>query len=635
MRTALTLSVLAGLAAAPASAQFSLTVLHNGDAESQLINAAGQPDFGGVARFKTLLDSLRAGASTDGVLALNAGDSFLAGPEYTVGVNDGVFYEAVAFAALGYDASAIGNHEFDFGPDVLEGFLTTVAGNGGTTTFVSNNLGFAGEPGLAAREAAGQISRFEVFDFGGTLVGVIGATTPDLPFISSPRNTTVNQMVAAEVQNDITTLQGMGVNIIVLVSHLQGISAEAALVQQTTGLDIVVAGGGDDLLANPGTLLVPGDTIDGAYPRLQTDLAGRTVRIVSTDANFKYVGRLIADFDAAGEIVSVDSVSGPVRVSGVAPDAVTPDAALVSSVVTPVAAGVAGLAANVLATSEVGLDGRTGVIRSQETALGNLIADAFLFSANQRAAAFGLGTVEIAMANGGGIRNNNIIPAGPFTELNSFEVLPFLNFVSVIEDVTPERLKLVLENACSRITTTGSGSGNGRFAQIAGLTYEYNLIGRAAAIAVDGTVTFPGDRVQRVVLDDGTVIIDNGQVAPTARNVNLAIVDFLARGGDQYPLADLPFTTLGVTYQQSLAEFVTQLGTVSAAEYPMAGQGRIVNLWQQCPADANRDGLLAPDDFSAWMSLFNTNNQGADQNRSGTLSPADFSAWIQNFNAGC
>lgn len=619
-----------------ASGQFSLTILHNGDGESQLVNAAGQPDFGGVARFKSLVDSLRASNTTDALLTIGAGDSFLAGPEYTVGVNDGIFYDAVAFAAIGYDASAIGNHEFDFGPDILESFLLTIAANGGPTTFVSNNLDFTNEPGLQARRTAGQISDFEIFDFNGTKVGVIGASTPNLPFISSPRDTIVGQMVASEVQSVISTLQGMGVNIIVLVSHLQGIAEEALVVNATTGLDIVIAGGGDDLLANAGDLLVPGDSIDGAYPRLETDMSGRTVRIVSTDGNYKYVGRLIANFDASGEITSTDSASGPVRVSGVAPDAVAPDATLQANVVDPVVAGVADLASNVLATSEVALEGRSGIIRGQETNLGNLVADAFLYSANQRAASFGFGAIDIAMANGGGIRNNNVIPAGDFTELNSFEVLPFLNFVSVIENVTPEKLKLVLENACSRISSTGpAGSGTGRFAQIAGLSYEFNLIGQPAAFDVDGSTIFAGDRVRRIALDDGTVIYENGSFHPAAPDVNLAIVDFLAKGGDQYPLFDLPFTTIGVTYQQSLAEYVGNLSTISAAQYPEGGEGRIVNLWGRCPADANEDGTLSPADFNAWLDLFQTGNIGADVNRSGSVTPADFTAWIASYNSGC
>ena len=46
------------------AADFTLTILHNNDGESKLVNAPGQPDYGGVARFKTLLDGLRTAALT-------------------------------------------------------------------------------------------------------------------------------------------------------------------------------------------------------------------------------------------------------------------------------------------------------------------------------------------------------------------------------------------------------------------------------------------------------------------------------------------------------------------------------------------------------------------------------------------
>jgi 5'-nucleotidase len=76
--------------------------------------------------------------------------------------------------------------------------------------------------------------------------------------------------------------------------------------------------------------------------------------------------------------------------------------------------------------------------------------------------------------------------------------------------------------------------------------------------------------VQQVVLADGTVIVDNGQVV-AGDPIDLATIDFLARGGDQYPLVGLPFTTLGITYQQALAEQLTSVlgGVVSAAQYPL------------------------------------------------------------------
>ena len=106
-------------------------------------------------------------------------------------------------------------------------------------------------------------------------------------------------------------------------------------------------------------------------------------------------------------------------------------------------------------------------------------ADAFLWSANSLASEFGVDEAYVALANGGGIRNDNVLSAGPMTELNTFEMLPFLNFISIVEGVTPERFKEIMENSVSRISLEGgeavaSGSGTGRYAQFADFTMEFN-----------------------------------------------------------------------------------------------------------------------------------------------------------------
>ena len=93
----------------------------------------------------------------------------------------------------------------------------------------------------------------------GESVGVIGATTPGLPYLSSPRNVRVAQDVAAVVQREIDALQAAGVNKIIVVSHLQGVAGDLALAAALRGVDVLIAGGGDELLANAGNLLLPGD----------------------------------------------------------------------------------------------------------------------------------------------------------------------------------------------------------------------------------------------------------------------------------------------------------------------------------------------------------------------------------------
>jgi 2',3'-cyclic-nucleotide 2'-phosphodiesterase (5'-nucleotidase family) len=573
----------------PSKAHFWLTVLHNNDGESQLINAPGNPDFGGIARFKTLVDQLKFGAlegaegearpGKDGVVMLSSGDNFLAGPQFNASLTNGVpYYDSLGLSLVGYDAMALGNHEFDFGPEVLANFIT------GFTTpappFLSANLGFAQEPSLQALVDQGRIAKSTIVKERGELIGIVGATTPLLPAISSPRRVTVDPNVAAAVQGQIDALTARKVDKIILISHLQNVNEDLALIPMLRGLDVAIAGGGDELLANEGDLLVPGDVRNPAlsYPLTATNADGATVPVITTAGDYKYVGKLVVGFDKGGNVVDLDdAVSGPVRVAGGSnPDAVAADPTVQSQVVDPVATHVAALAANVIGTSQVALEGRRGPtppgVRTAETNLGNLMADALRWQANELAGAFGVTPPDVALQNGGGIRNNNLIPAGPITELTTFQIAAFSNFVSIVPSIPPAQFKEILENAVS-----GIPAADGRFAQIGGFKFAYDPSAQAQVVNNAGTVLTPGLRVKDVELDDGTKIVMNGVVVAGAPSVAIATNDFSARGGDQYPFRGAPFTTLGVTYQQALFNYIVDGlgGLISAADYPEGGEGRI------------------------------------------------------------
>lgn len=583
----------AGSSLADGKGSFTLTILHHNDGESKLVSASpNTPDFGGVARFATVLANARS-AAPGGVLTLTSGDNFLAGPQWNCSLEHGVpYYDSIALDLIGYDALCIGNHDFDFGPPVLRNFID---GFSPDVPFLSANIDVSADPDLAPLAASGRIAPSVIIDVQGRSIGVIGAITPALPFISSPGDVTVDSDVAGVVQAEIDLLSAAGASIIVLTSHLQGVSEDLALVPLLRGIDVVIAGGGDDLLANPGTPLLPGEVPVGPYPIIVNDADGRPVPVVTTAGDYRYVGRLQVTFDSAGEITEIDPTSGPIRVVGGSfPDAAAPDPTIQSLVVQPVEACVAALAANVIATSEVPLDGRTAQIRSRETNEGNLCADALLWQARQIALEDGLPLPQVALQNGGGIRNNSIIPAGPFTELNTFSILPFSNFVSIFPAVPVAQLKEILENAVSRVSPPPGfpASGNGRFAQVAGFRFTY---------LVDAP---PGERVIGVVLDDGSVIVQDGLPVEDAPPVVVATIDFLARGGDQYPFGELPFVNLGVSYQQALANYVEQGlgGTIRQSQYPVEGTGRIVRL--ENPADLNNDSVINAVDLSLLLGLW-------------------------------
>lgn len=280
----------------PKKVDFWLTVLHNNDGESQVINAgSGLEDFGGAARFKAVVDNLKWEAlhgpwtqrgAKRGVVMVSSGDNFLAGPEFNASLVHGVpFYDTIAMQLIGYDAVNLGNHDFDFGPDVLADFL---AGYTNPPPYVSANLDFSAEPRLQAYVDAGVIVPATIVKERGELIGVIGLETPNLSFISSPRKVVVSDDLVNIVQGQINMLEGQGVNKIILSSHLQSIGNEIALVSSLNGVDVIIAGGGDELLTNPGDLLLPGDegAIYGAYPQMAADADGDQVPVVTTSGEY-------------------------------------------------------------------------------------------------------------------------------------------------------------------------------------------------------------------------------------------------------------------------------------------------------------------------------------------------------------
>ncbi len=582
--------------------RFYLTILHNNDGESQVINAGGGlEDFGGAARFKAVVDDLKWEATHGpwtqrgakrGVVMISSGDNFLAGPEFNAGLVNGVpFYDTIAMELIGYDAVNLGNHDFDFGPDVLADFLD---GYTVPPPYVSANLDFSGEPRLQAYVEAGVIVPAAIVKERGELIGVIGLETPNLPFISSPRNVVVSDDLVNIVQGQVDMLEAHGVDKIILSSHLQNIENDKGLIAQLDGVDVVIAGGGDELLANPGDLLLPGDegAVYGEYPQVVSDMDGTMVPVVTTSGEYRYVGQLVVGFDKHGEVVEVVDRSGPVRVAtgtcnDTTPcdDAVTPDPTMQAMVVDPVEAYLAALGETVIATSEVDLDGLRSSVRSMESNEGNLIADALKWHAEQVAADYGVPVPDVALQNGGGIRNNTIIPAGPITELDTWDMVPFPNFVTFVPDIPRTQFKEILENAvaCTQANdiVVNPNCGSGRFAQISGFSFEWSAAGIGQILDDAGNVTTPGTRVVEVALDDGTVIVTGGTVVPGAP-IQIATIDFLANGGDQYPYRGAPFIQLGATYQQALSNYIQDPaglnGMISAADYPFGGEGRITEL---------------------------------------------------------
>lgn len=620
-----------------------LTLLHNNDGESALLgqvsNAGGtQLPVAGVAAFASVNDREIRNARSQGNSVVNvyAGDAFLASSSLACSLPPAPpttpVFDAVAQRQIDYDAHVLGNHEFDFNPDFLQRFIEGFRTNGRLTQpFLSANLDFSGEPGFAALlDADGTItgtttegrvvakSKIVNDRVTGGRFGVVGATTPALPTISSPRNVTVTpdlSTTAAAVQAEVDRLtDDFGVERIIFVSHLQNLNNDRALVELLSGVDVAVAGGGDELLTNPSVddaiELLPGEGPSaGTYPTLQADATGASVPIVTSSGNYRYNGRLDVVFDANGQVASVDSAdSYPRRVIPTSPaatalgltDAVVPDGPITTSAVNPVAACTAALDNPIVAT-EVVLNTARGTNsftapgnRVAETNTGNTVTDGFLASYDRYAPAAGLpprgpGNPVVAVQNGGGIRDTvgPVLPVGgavpgTISRKNTLDTLSFLtNSMTVVNNVSPAQLKEILERSGASLPSAG-----GQFLQVGGMRVQYSVAGTPQVIT-GGVVTTPGSRVVSVELADGTPLVAAGAVVPGAPSVRLVTNSFTAGGGDNYTtLAAIPPTgkvNLGATYEQAWVEYLqglpvgggATLPTITAALYPPGGTGRI------------------------------------------------------------
>lgn len=626
-----------------------LTLLHNNDGESSLLpiqysvapgtgfsNTVTETlDVGGVAAFKTLTDQniAEARADSNSVLNVYAGDAFLASATLQCSLDnpDGPVYDALAQRQIPYDAHTLGNHEFDYSPDFLERFIRAFQINGKLTQpFLGANLDFSGEPGFNDLVDADGLLFEPVTDgrviaralittdqVTGQRFGVVGMAPYYLRTISSPRNVVVTAddlaSTATLMQQEIDRLYDeYGVRKIILVNHLQDIDEDQALIPLLRRVDLAVAGGGDELLVNSSVpqaqQLLPGETapVAGEYPLAVDDADGRTVYIVTTAGNYKYLGRLDVTFDSAGEISAViTDQSYPRRVIPTSPvattlgltDTVVPDPAIVSSVNEPVEACLNALAEPII-RSEVLLDVSRNGVRGSETNAGNLVADSYLYAYAQLADENGLPPISaenpvIAIQNGGGIRQNagDVLPVGgsvpdTISRLDTRNVLAFFNTMTVVQEVTPAELKQIFERSVS-------SPGGGQFLQIAGLEIVYNPANTAQVIATDGTVTTEGERVVSITLDDGTPIVTNGAVEDGAPNVSIVTNTFTADGGDNYPwLAANSNKTqlfdtggLALTYEQTWVDYMLSfsasgnpsLPTIpdSDPRYQPGGEGRI------------------------------------------------------------
>lgn len=639
---------------------YTLQILHASDLEG------GVEAIGRAANFAAIVDALEETQANS--ITLSAGDNYIPGPFYNAAGDPSLRgplraatgnpqaredlgrVDVAIMNAIGFDASALGNHEFDpgtasvasiVGADIRDangdGILDEARWQGVQFPYLSANLDFSGDPNLArfattailpntafaspltdlaAAAAARKIAPATIIERGGEKIGVIGATTPLLAAISSPGGVRVkgpgagtNDMAAlASILQPVIDQLALETNKIILVSHLQQFALEQELAPLLSKVDVILAGGSSTLLADSEDVargLQPGDVPSGSYPYLATNADGDPVAIVSVGDEYRYVGRLVVTFDAAGVI---DPTSIDPAVSGAFASTTATVTALWGAG-DPFAAGTKGAAVRALTDAVQSVVtakdsvrfGRTGVylnglrqdVRTQETNLGNLTADANLAAARALDP-----TVVVSIKNGGGIRDSigttvEVAPgvyqqlppqanplsgkrAGEVSQLDIENSLRFNNQLSLVT-LTADGLRRVMEHA---VAATRPGATPGQFPQVGGLSFSFDPSRPS------------GDRVRSLaILDDqgrilDTIVREGRTVGDPSRAIRIVTLNFLASGGDSYPFPALGTNRvdLGLGEQTALANYLAAryplggLGGFAQADTPPAGDLRIQNL---------------------------------------------------------
>lgn len=436
---------LLGLGATPSQADYALTILHINDLHSRLepitkydSTCAADDDaegkcFGGIARVKAKVDERRAALAAEGknVITLDAGDQFQGSLFYST-------YKGKAAAefmnAIGFDAMAVGNHEFDDGPQGLADFLEKVE-----FPVLSGNIGVENEPSLK-----GKVPGSVILDVGGQRVGIVSVLAEDTVETSSPGKNVGFLRAETYLKGAVEGMEAAGVDKIIALTHV-GLPRDLEVASRVPGIDLIVGGHSHTLLSNTDKKAA------GPYPVLVQNPRGRQVPVVQAYAYGKYLGEIEVVFDDDGNVVS--AAGNPILL-----DASVPADKAVAARVAELAVPLEELRTKVIGSTSDAIDGSRDSCRLQECTMGNLVADAMLARVKDQG-------VQIAIQNGGGLRAS--IDAGEVTMGEVITVLPFQNTLSTFQ-LKGSDVIAALENGVSLVEEAG-----GRFPQVAGIRYSW------------------------------------------------------------------------------------------------------------------------------------------------------------------
>ena len=481
-----------------------IVLLHTNDTHGRA--AGNESDIIGIDR----IAAIHAGLPNS--LLLDAGDALHGLPLATLLRGSDII---ALMNAAGYDAMAVGNHEFNYGWARLRE-LRDMA----DFPMLASNIKEGG--GLPLDDTT-------IIEVAGVKVGLFGLTTESCAQLVMPANMeglTFEDAVAT-AKAKAADLRGQGALVVVALCHLGCVPCEGgtltpALAKAVPEIDVIIDG-------HSHTEIPEGMTENG-------------VLIAQAGENGHNLGKVTIALENGEITAKTASLIGFDEARNTAPDEA------VSARLAEIAAEQEVILKEPVGESKDAMSAaRAPGVRTQEMPLGNLVADAY-----REAAA-----TEIAVANGGDIRAD--LKAGVVTKGDIVSVLPFGNTL-MVKTVTPAQLRAALENGVSGIVLDAGGkidveqSPQGRFLQVSGFRFSYDP---AAPV---------GQRIVSVTLDDGTELA----LDDTVTQLRLAGTNYVMTGGDSYTmLGELPIERELCAADEALAAYI---GLHTPAAAPETGR---------------------------------------------------------------
>jgi 5'-nucleotidase/UDP-sugar diphosphatase len=235
-------------------------ILHTNDMHSALIPHSPAVDYdpekedpaiGGFARLATAVDEIREDKMAEGepVLLFDAGD-FLGGTVFAWLAFSGYATELTIIQKMGYDAVAIGNHEYDYGPDVLAQYLLK-AGYPEThqkTLVLASNTEAPSDHPLAAQGLYRKTGMFDLEN--GLKVGVFSIIGKDAVQLIGDAGDVQFLDQYETARQAVDELKEQGANVIVDISH-SGVDEDRELAREVPGIDVIIGGHSHTALYKP------------------------------------------------------------------------------------------------------------------------------------------------------------------------------------------------------------------------------------------------------------------------------------------------------------------------------------------------------------------------------------------------